>query len=220
MLMSAPFPCQFATGHRKVSKSNSIIGPWRIRGKATVYENPWIEVVDHDVTHPDGSPGQYGVVKFKNIAIGVLPIDSDGQTWLVGQHRFPHDNYSWELPEGGGPAGLNPVESAKRELAEETGLKANSWREFVRFDVSNSVTDEKAICYLAWDLSPGPRAPEASEDLKIKKVKFNELFEMVINGQISDSLTIVMVLSAHAQALRGLLPDPICHHVLDGCAKT
>lgn len=189
-------------------------GPWRILSKRIVFENPWISLISHDVAHPDGSPGEYGVVRFKNIAVGVLPVSDAGTVRLVGQHRFPLDSYSWELPEGGGKIGVPPLESAKRELREETGLVANEWAPLCEFDVSNSVTDEKAICFLAWELEQGDAAPEPSEALTVKEVSFKELLEMVISGEIRDSLTIVMTLTAHAKALRGELPATISARML------
>ncbi len=190
------------------------IGPWRVTSRKTAFDNPWISVVDHGVLHPDGTPGEYGVVNFKNLAIGILPIDDEGFVWLVGQHRFPSDRYSWELPEGGGPIEIAPLESAMRELEEETGLSAQSWAEFSAFDISNSVTDERAICFFAWDLAPGAAAPEPSEALTIKRVSFNALLEMVMSGEITDSLTIVMTLTAYAKALRGEGPGPISKRIL------
>ena len=192
------------------------IGPWRITSRKIAFDNPWISVADHGVLHPDGTPGEYGVVNFKNFAIGVLPMDEEGFVWLVGQHRFPLDRYSWELPEGGGPIETAPLTSAKRELLEETGLTAQSWAELSQFDISNSVSDERAICYLAWDIAEGAAAPEASEALTIKRVSFKALLEMVINGEITDSLTIVMTLMAHAKALRGEAPAPISKRILAG----
>lgn len=198
---------------------DDVIGPWRINAKRIAFDNPWIKVVDHNVTHPDGSPGEYGVVRFKNIAIGVLPIDAGGRAPLVGQHRFPLDRYSWELPEGGGPLDIDPLESAKRELAEETGLSAAAWAPLSAFDISNSVTDERAICYLAWDLKDGAAAPEPSEALTVKWVSYKDLLEMVMTGEITDSLTIVMTLTALAKALRGEIPAPISHHLLAAIAR-
>ncbi|WDI30258.1 NUDIX hydrolase [Hyphococcus flavus] len=194
------------------------VGPWRVKSKSTVFDNPWISIVDHSITHPDGSPGEYGVVRFKNLAIGVMPINADGKVPLVGQHRFPLDRYSWELPEGGGPLNITAQASAKRELTEETGLTAASWEQLSTFDVSNSVTDERAVCFLAWDLTQGEAKPEASEALTIKWVFYKDLLEMVMTGEITDSLTIVMTLSAHVKALRGETPAPISGHLLAGRA--
>ncbi len=189
-------------------------GPWTVKSERTVFSNPWIKVEDHAVIHPDGSDGEYGVVRLKNRAIGILPVSDDGDVWLVGQHRYPHDKHTWELPEGGGPLEDDPLTSAKRELAEETGLLARQWRRISDFDLSNSITDESAICYIAWDLVSGDAAPEPSEALTIKKVKFSQLLEMVLHGEISDNLTIIMTLTAHVLALRGEAPEPISRHLI------
>ncbi len=197
-----------------MTDSSDKIGPWQILARTDVFNNPWINIIDHKVLHPDGSAGIYGVVRFHNLAIGVLPIDDDGFTYLVGQHRFPHDRYSWELPEGGGPREIDPLISAQRELAEETGLTAKNWAPLTQFDISNSVTDERAVCYLAWGLEQGRATPEPSEALTIKKILFKDLFEMVMSGEISDSLTIVMVQTAFLMALRGEVPEPISDFIL------
>ena len=190
------------------------IGPWTVTGERAIFDNPWINVRHHDVVHPDGSPGEYGVVRFKNRAIGVLPIDEDGYTWLVGQHRFPLDKYSWELPEGGGPLNESALAAAKRELIEETGLSASGWREMCQFDISNSVTNEVGICFLAWGLTQSAPSPESSEELSLRKVPFKRLLEMVMNGEISDSLTIIMTLFAHQMALRGDAPASISDNLV------
>ena len=194
-------------------------GPWVVESERTAFENPWIRISDQQVKRPDGSPGAYGVVHFKNRAIGVLPIDSDGNVPLVGQHRFPFNAYSWELPEGGGPLDEEPLTAAKRELAEETGYTAETWIALTSFDISNSVTDEVAVCFIAADLTPGEVSPDPTEALAHKTLSFRALHDQVLNGEIRDSLTIAMVLMAEAKALRGLLPAPICELILNGGAK-
>lgn len=198
---------------------NRKVGPWRVTSERMVFENPWLRLVDHKVVHPDGSPGEYGVVRFSNLAIGILPIDKDGMVTLVGQHRFPHDDYSWELPEGGGDLKTDPLISAQRELAEETGLSARNWAPLCAFDISNSVTDERAVCFLAWNLRQGAAAPEPSEALTMKRVSFKTLLDMVLSGEISDSLTIVMTLTAYVKALREETPAPISAHILASVAE-
>lgn len=190
------------------------VGPWTVTGERMVYDNPWISVADHAVLHPNGEPGQYGVVRFKNRAVGVLPIDADGSVRLVGQHRFPLDAYSWELPEGGGPLAEDPLGAAKRELKEETGLSARTWIALSAFDISNSVTDEEAVCFIAADLEAGEAEPEASELLNLRRIFFKDLMHEVLTGRIRDSLTIVMTLTAHIRALRGELPDAISRAIL------
>ncbi len=190
------------------------IGPWTVNTARIAYNNPWIDIVDYGVTRPDGAPGQYGVVSFANLAIGVLPIDGDGFTTLVGQHRFPLDAYSWELPEGGGKIGEDPLASAKRELLEETGFRAANWLNFAEFDLSNSVTDEKSVCFLAWGLQPGPAAPEPDEVLSHQGLSFSELHERVLKGDIRDSMTIIMTLKAAALARAGALPEEVGRLIL------
>lgn len=192
------------------------VGPWTVEAERVAYDNPWIRVVHHDVTHPNGAPGQYGVVRFKNRAIGILAIDAQGLVPLVGQHRFPFDAYSWELPEGGGPLGEDPLDAARRELAEETGLTAARWIKLLEFDISNSVTDETAVCFLAADLVEGASAPEDSEELRQRRIPFADLLEECLTGAIRDSLTVMMVLAASIKAARGELPEDLTKAILEG----
>jgi 8-oxo-dGTP pyrophosphatase MutT (NUDIX family) len=189
-------------------------GPWQVHYTETSFENPWIRVETSKVTHPNGEPGIYGVVRFANLAIGVLPVDDEGFTWLVGQHRFPLDAYSWELPEGGGKPSVAPRETAMRELREETGLSADGWYEIGRWHLSNSVCDEHAIGFLATGLSQGMAAPEASEELVVRRVHMSELVSMCLNGEVTDSFTVLMVLSALEKARRGDLPESVRQLIL------
>ena len=119
----------------------------------------WIAVREDQVLRPDGQPGIYGVVHFKNRAVGVLPVEDDGRVWLVGQYRYPLDRYSWEIPEGGGPEGEAPEEAARRELREETGLVAGRLELLAMLHLSNSVSDELAYLFRATGLTPGPASP-------------------------------------------------------------
>jgi 8-oxo-dGTP pyrophosphatase MutT (NUDIX family) len=191
-------------------------GPWRVLSQTAAFENAWISVFDHDVIHPGGSRGNYGVVRFKNRAIGVLPVFDDGRVPLVGQHRFALDRYSWELPEGGGPLDEDPLAAAKRELKEETGLSAKSWTPLIEADLSNSVTDEAAVCFLAVDLQVGAAAPEPSESLQLRSIRFEELLNEVLSGKIRDSLTSLMTLAAYAKALQGAFPERISRLLTGG----
>ena len=172
------------------------LNSWTTLSQELKYETPWISVSQHEILNPAGKPGIYGVVNFKNLAIGVLPIDKDYNTWLVGQWRYPLKQYSWEIPEGGGPLGVEPLESAKRELKEETGLIAANYLELCRMHTSNSVSDESCFIYLATDLEMTEAEPEETEDLIIKKLPFSEAFEMVMKGEITDSLSMVAILKA------------------------
>lgn len=146
--------------------------PWKVNAEKLVYQNPWISLTEYDVINPNGGKGIYGKVHFKNIAVGVLVLDDHLNTYLVGQYRFTIDAYSWEMPEGGCPVGLEPLESAKRELLEETGLIAEEWTELFRMHLSNSVSDELSIIYLARQLTQGTAQPEETEQLHVKKIPF------------------------------------------------
>jgi 8-oxo-dGTP pyrophosphatase MutT (NUDIX family) len=168
--------------------------PWQIIKEKKIYDNPWIDVIEYDVINPGGGAGIYGKVHFKNIAIGILPLDEDLNTYLVGQYRFVLGQYSWEIPEGGGPIGIDPLDSAKRELKEETGLVAKDWSKLVELHNSNSVTDEYAVIYLARNLELHSAAPEETEQLVIKKIQFEEVCKMVDEGIITDAMTVVAAL--------------------------
>lgn len=168
--------------------------PWTVKSKEVVYDNPWMQIQHHEVINPSGGDGIYGVVHFKNYAVGVIPIDENGYTWLVGQYRYPLDLYSWELPEGGGPLEDEPLESAKRELREEVGITAKKWTKLMDIHTSNSITDELGFVYVAQDLTFGETEHEEVEEIAIRKVHFSELVKMIMNGQITDSITIASVL--------------------------
>ena len=179
--------------------------PWKTLSSEEKYNNNWITVTEHQVINPSGGKGIYGEVHFKNFAIGVLPLDDEHNTWLVGQYRYPLKAYSWEIPEGGGPLGTDPELSAKRELIEETGLVASKLTEIQRMHLSNSVSDELAIIYLAQDLQLGEAAPEETEDLQLIKVPFTKAVEMVINGEITDSMSVAAILKVHLMIQKGAI---------------
>jgi 8-oxo-dGTP pyrophosphatase MutT (NUDIX family) len=168
-------------------------GPWTRRTRRVAYQNDWITIWHDEVTRPDGAPGIYGVVHFANLAVGVLAIDEADRVLLVGQHRYALDAYSWEIPEGGVPAAETALEGAKRELREETGIDAATWRELARSHLSNSVSDELAILYLATDLTPGVATPDGTEALDIAWLPFDEVLAMTLDGRITDALTVIAV---------------------------
>ncbi len=168
--------------------------PWKVLNSKKIYDNNWISLTEHQVINPSGGEGIYGEVHFKNIAIGILPLDEDLNTWLVGQYRFPLKNYSWEIIEGGGLLDIDPIISAQRELAEESGLTAQMFTEIQRLHLSNSVSDELAIIYLAQGLQLGKSSPEETEELVIRKLPFDEAYHMVIDGTITDSMSVAAIL--------------------------
>lgn len=168
--------------------------PWKTLSTRMVYDNPWIRVREDQVIHPDGQPGIYGVVHYKNLAIGIVAIDTDGNIHLVGQHRYPLNQYSWEIPEGGCPEGEDPLNAAKRELLEETGLEASDWKLAGGADLSNSVSDEHAIWFLASGLVQGEAAPEGTEVLERRLVPVSEALRMIDRHEITDALSVIALL--------------------------
>lgn len=167
--------------------------PWETVTTREVYENNWISVREDSVIRPDGEAGIYGIVHFKNLAIGILAVE-DGDIYLVGQYRYPLDIYSWEIPEGGCPEGEEPLAAAQRELEEETGLRAANWERLGEAHLSNSVTDELAIWFLATELTEGTRNPGGTEQLEIRRVSFNQALEMALNGEITDAVSLLALM--------------------------
>ncbi len=168
-------------------------GPWRRRSRRVAYENAWITVWHDEVIRPDGAPGVYGVVHFANLAAGVLVLDEFDRVLLVGQHRYTLDGYSWEIPEGGVPAGETALEGVQRELREETGVEATDWRELARAHLSNSVSDELAVVFVATGLRQGDATPDGTEVLERRWLPFDDVVEMTLDGRITDALTVIAI---------------------------
>jgi 8-oxo-dGTP pyrophosphatase MutT (NUDIX family) len=178
-----------------MEKKDEIKNPWVTLSQEEKYENPWIKVTEYQVINPGGGKGIYGKVHFKNKAIGVVPIDDELNTWLVGQFRFTLNEWSWEIPEGGGPAGQTPLEAAQRELKEETGLLAKQWTKILKFHTSNSVTDEVGYLFMAEQLTHGEQTPEETEaDLKVWKLPLRDAIKMIEEEKITDSLSVMGLL--------------------------
>jgi 8-oxo-dGTP pyrophosphatase MutT (NUDIX family) len=166
--------------------------PWTTLSGEVKYENKWIKVTEYQVINPGGGSGIYGKIHYKNIGIGILPLDEDDNTWLVGQYRYTLNEFHWELPEGGGPLHEDSLEAAKRELKEETGIIAKRWTRLLTVNPSNSTTDEVGILYLAEDLSFGYTELEETEaDLKLRKISLRDAIAMVDSGEITDTLTML-----------------------------
>jgi 8-oxo-dGTP pyrophosphatase MutT (NUDIX family) len=173
--------------------------PWRTLAARVIYDNPWIKLREDQVIRPDGTPGIYGVVHFKHIAVGVLPVEGN-EVYLVGQYRYALGRYSWEIPEGGCPEGEEPLAAARRELAEETGLRAERWERMGEAHLSNSVSDELAIWFLATGLTQGAHQPEGTERLKVRRVSIREALHMVAAGEITDAISLLALLQYQLRA--------------------
>ncbi|WP_395736522.1 NUDIX domain-containing protein [Prosthecobacter sp.] len=170
--------------------------PWQTVSTLETYANPWIRVREDQVIKPTGGPGIYGVVEYKNIAVGVVPIDDEGYTWLVGQWRYCHGRYEWEIPEGGCPAGESPAETARRELKEETGITAGKIEPLLRgIQLSNSTTNEVCDIFVATELSHGEAQPEDTEQLEVLRLPLSEAVQMARDGRIRDSVSVLALLS-------------------------
>ena len=171
---------------------------WKRLSSRTVWENPWMVVREDHVINPGGGENHYGYVHFKNRAIAIVPLDDEGNTWLVGQDRYTLGEYSWELPMGGGALDEASIDAARRELREETGLTASRWSEIMKLHTSNSITDEVAIVYIAEDLTQGEADPEEMEDLRVRKLALQDAVQMVNDGEITDAISVAAILRVAA----------------------
>lgn len=181
--------------------------PWQTHKSRKVYENPWISVREDRVTNPGGGQGIYGVVHFKNKAVGIIPLDEHLNTWIIGQYRYALEEYSWEIPMGGCPEDQSVLEAAKRELREEAGLRAEKWDEIMKLHTSNSVTDETAYVFIARELHFEATDFEETEDLLIRKVPFKELLKMSEDGKITDAISVAGILRLQRMLENGTLQD-------------
>jgi ADP-ribose pyrophosphatase len=173
--------------------------PWKTLSSRIVYDNPWIRVEEHDVINPSGGRNRYGKVCFKNRAVGIIALDANDNIYLVGQTRYTLGEYSWELPMGGAPLPEEPLAAAKRELREETGLTAARWRELLTVHTSNSITDEAGVVYVAEQLAQGEQELEETEDLVVDVVPFEEAYRRVLDGRITDAITVAGILRLAAE---------------------
>lgn len=179
--------------------------PWKTLSSEEKYNNPWIKLTESKVINPSGNPGIYGVVHFKNRAMAILPLDEDYNTWIVGQYRYTLNTYEWEVVEGGCPLHEDILEGAKRELKEETGLEASSWELILESQLSNSVSDEIGYSYIAKGLKLTESEPEETEQLQVKKLPFEELFNRAMRGEIKDGLSLATIFKAKLLILQGKL---------------
>ncbi len=190
--------------------------PWRDAGSSLIFENPWMRLTRHDATAPTGAEADYVVMRPRNISVGVLPVHDDGTVTLVGQQRFALMNYSWEMPEGGAPFDEDPLAGAQRELAEEAGLSAAHWHEALKVEMTNSITDERAVAWIAWGLAAVPIDPDETEIIHVVRVPFGDLLREIGTGAIRDMFTVATALRVYHMAREGLLPSELAKALLAG----
>ncbi len=189
--------------------------PWRSHSETVVFDNAWMRLTRHAATAPTGVSADYAVMRPRNLAVGVLPVHDDGTVTLVGQHRFTLGRFSWEMPEGGAPFDEDPLAGARRELAEETGLTAEHWIEAMRLDLSNSITDERAVTWIAWGLTGGKTAPDPTEALVRARPHFLDLLDEIGRGAVRDALTVATAFRAYHMAREGALPTSLARVLLN-----
>ncbi|MNI30260.1 RNA pyrophosphohydrolase [compost metagenome] len=187
---------------------------WRSLGESVLVETPWMRVTRHPAVAPTGAEADYVVMRPRNVGTGVLPLHDDGTVDLVGQHRFTLMRYSWEMPEGGAPEGEDPFDAVQRELAEEAGLKAAHWRAALDMDLSNSITDERVMTWVAWGLSPAPTDPDPTEVIVSARVPFRDLLAEIERGAVRDAMTVATAYKAYHMAREGDLPAALAQAML------
>jgi ADP-ribose pyrophosphatase len=178
-----------------------IKSPWITLNREVKYDNPWIRVEEHKVINPAGGEGIYGTVNFKNRAVAIVALFENGDTLLVGQYRYPLQQYHWELPMGGAPEDESALSCAQRELQEETGFTAVKWQQILSMHLSNSITQEQGFTFIAEGLQPGQMALEDTEDISCQRVPFERVFQQVMAGEITDAMTVASIMKVRLLGL-------------------
>jgi ADP-ribose pyrophosphatase len=174
--------------------------PWKTLSTRLAYENPWIQVHEDIAEMPNGKTTLYGVIECKE-CVGVLPFVDEDHVMLVRQYRYVFgEDQRWEMPTGGLLAGEEPEPGARRELREEIGFDAEELALIQTFYTSKSIMHEIAHLYLGRALHPATSLPDETEFLEVATFPFDQVYQMVVDSEIRDGMTIIAVL--HAARLR------------------
>jgi 8-oxo-dGTP pyrophosphatase MutT (NUDIX family) len=167
--------------------------PWSTLSSRVVYRNPWLALREDKVIRPDGKEGIYSVIEIRP-SCGIIAINENDQIALVGQWRYVHNKYSIEIPTGGSEQGETPLDAAKRELREETGLTAEDWTALGTVDNSNGATTDVAHLFLARNLTTGPSVPQGDEHVELRWTPFTDAVLSVMKGEITESVSVAAIL--------------------------
>jgi 8-oxo-dGTP pyrophosphatase MutT (NUDIX family) len=167
---------------------------WKKLKSKAVHKNFYFTIKEDDVIAPNGYKTKYFYVNEAGNSVSIIAEDKDGKIFLVGQTKYPPGNiYSWEIIAGGGEAGENQLQSAKRELREEAGVKAKKWISLGYYYPSGGTSSQKVYIYLAKDLKMVKAEPDPTESFKIKKEKLQNIIKMIKNNKITDGYTIIAI---------------------------
>ncbi len=169
--------------------------PWKTLSTRPIYGNRWISLREDSVELPDGRTTIYGVVTCAP-CVGVLPFVDRDTVLLIRQYRYVAGRATWEMPTGGVHAGESVEEAAQRELAEETGYRAGRLTHVSTYHTSKSVMDETAHLFVGEGLVAAPVPADATEFIAVQPFAFARALDMVLAGEIVDSMTIIAVLHA------------------------
>ena len=180
-------------------------GPWLRLGSRIVHRNPWYQVRRDRIVRPDGRPGAYYVIRTKGPSVFTVALDDRSRVCLLRIYRYPTDRDSWEVP-GGNSEGQAPLAAAKRELLEETGLRARTWRKAGVWQTVNGLSDELSYVFVASMLRASAGQRQLEEGIReVRFVAWSVLARMVRTGELSDGQSIVALVQA-ASLLRRPFP--------------